>query len=85
MATSQLSQLNVDLDASTTSLPSSIFSPVPPMLQAANAVAFMERTPFAIDDAKDDDEESEDGSEFEDGVMDEVGHSVSTILSVFHI
>ena len=45
---------------------------MPPMFQAANAAAFMERTPFAIDDAKDDDEESEDGSEFEDGVMDEV-------------
>lgn len=33
----------------------------------------MERTPFAIDDAKDEDEDSEDETELEDdGVMDEV-------------
>jgi TBC1 domain family member 8/9 len=43
------------------------------MVQAANA-ALMERTPFAIDDAKDDDEESDLDSEVavDDGVMDEV-------------
>ena len=47
---------------------------MPSMFQAAaNAAALMERTPFAIDDAKDDDEESDDGSELaDDGVMDEV-------------
>ena len=33
----------------------------------------MERTPFAIDDAKDDEDESDDESDVEDdGVMDEV-------------
>lgn len=49
-------------------------SPVP-MVQAA-AAALMERTPFAIDDAKDDEDESdeddlEDGGD-DDQVMDEV-------------
>lgn len=40
---------------------------------AANAAALMERMPFATDDAKDDDEESDDGSELaDDGMMDEV-------------
>ncbi|THH10567.1 hypothetical protein EW146_g8334 [Bondarzewia mesenterica] len=51
------------------------FSPRPPMalVEAANA-ALMERTPFAIDDAKDEDDEDEDEdeSEVDDGVMDEV-------------
>jgi hypothetical protein len=57
------------------SLPSSGsgFSPLP-MLHAAN-IALMERTPFAIDDAKDDEDESDedlDGGENDDQVMDEV-------------
>ena len=51
-------------------------SPMPSMFQAAaNAAALMERTPFAIDDAKDDDDESDDESDeddVDDGVMDEV-------------
>ncbi|KAG6820202.1 hypothetical protein H0H93_004052 [Arthromyces matolae] len=45
-----------------------------PMVQAVNA-RLMERTPFAIDDAKDDDDESDDdldGGDNDDGVMDEV-------------
>ncbi|KNZ72436.1 TBC domain-containing protein [Termitomyces sp. J132] len=45
-----------------------------PMVQAVNA-RLMERTPFAIDDAKDDDDESEgelDGNDNDDCVMDEV-------------
>ncbi|KAG6897696.1 hypothetical protein C0992_012165 [Termitomyces sp. T32_za158] len=45
-----------------------------PMVQAVNA-RLMERTPFAIDDAKDDDEESEgevEGNDNDDQVMDEV-------------
>ena len=50
-------------------------SPMPPMalVEAANA-ALMERTPFAIDDAKDDedDEDEEEENEEDDGVMDEV-------------
>ncbi|KAF7309407.1 hypothetical protein MIND_00311500 [Mycena indigotica] len=53
--------------------PPSGYSPHP-MLQAAN-IALMERTPFAIDDAKDDDEDSEselDAGENDDRVMDEV-------------
>ena len=51
------------------------FSPMPTMFEAAAnaAAAFMERTPFAIDDAKDEDEESDEESEgLEDDVMDEV-------------
>ena len=40
---------------------------------AATAAALMERTPFAIDDAKDDEDETDDESDVEDdGVMDEV-------------
>ena len=42
----------------------SAYSPMPSMLEAAaTAAALMERTPFAIDDAKDDDDESDDESE----------------------
>lgn len=45
-----------------------------PMLQAVNAAASMERTPFAIDDAKDGDEEDGDLEEADDDqVMNEVG------------
>ena len=47
-----------------------------PMIKAMNAAAaLMERTPFAIDDAKDDDDEDEDElgiSDNDDQVMDEV-------------
>jgi hypothetical protein len=46
------------------------------MVQTANA-ALMERTPFAIDDAKDDDDDDTDFEDAADGdddqVMDEVG------------
>ena len=66
--------LNVTLPspASATSL-ASAFSPMPNMFEAAANAALMERTPFAIDDAKDDDEESEvDEEEVGDGVLDEV-------------
>ena len=49
---------------------------MPSMFQAAaTAVALMERTPFAIDDAKDDEDSSDDETDEEDeddGVMDEV-------------
>lgn len=50
------------------------YSPMPSMFEAAaTAAALMERTPFAIDDAKDDDDESEDETEGEeDDVLDEV-------------
>lgn len=54
-------------------LPSAVgFSP---MVQAANA-ALLARPAFTIDDAKDDDEEADDGVETgdnDDQVMDEVG------------
>ncbi|KAJ7483335.1 rab-GTPase-TBC domain-containing protein [Mycena latifolia] len=76
VATSTSSTLSVDVNVSEkASLPSSGsgFSPLP-MLQAAN-IALMERTPFAIDDAKDDEDESDedvDGGENDDQVMDEV-------------
>jgi len=68
---SSTSTLNVD--APTKSVTSSEFSPLP-MVQAANA-ALMERTPFAIEDATGDDEDSDKGSERgedDDQVMDEV-------------
>ncbi|PIL24923.1 hypothetical protein GSI_12810 [Ganoderma sinense ZZ0214-1] len=60
--------------ASVPSSASSEFAPVPSMLQAAaNAAALMERTPFAIDDAKDEEDETDDETDVEDdGVMDEV-------------
>ncbi len=50
------------------------YSPMPSMFQAAaNAAALLERTPFAIDDAKDDEDETDDETDVEDdGVMDEV-------------
>ncbi|KAI0741988.1 TBC-domain-containing protein [Daedaleopsis nitida] len=50
------------------------YSPMPSMFQAAaTAAALMERTPFAIDDAKDDEDESDDETDVgDDGVMDEV-------------
>ncbi|KAJ7114088.1 rab-GTPase-TBC domain-containing protein [Mycena epipterygia] len=78
VATSTSSTLSVDVNVAGPgkgSLPSSGsgFSPLP-MLHAAN-IALMERTPFAIDDAKDDEDESDedvDGGENDDQVMDEV-------------
>ena len=53
---------------------SATFSPMPTMFEAAaTAAAFMERTPFAIDDARDEDEDSDEESVGgEDDVMDEV-------------
>ncbi|KAJ7498098.1 rab-GTPase-TBC domain-containing protein [Mycena galericulata] len=78
VTTSSSSTLSVDVNVGGdkgSSLPSSnsTFSPLP-MLHAAN-IALMERTPFAIDDAKDDEDESDedvDGGENDDQVMDEV-------------
>jgi hypothetical protein len=69
--TSSTSTLNVN----TTSKPviSAEFSPLP-MVKAANA-ALMERTPFAIDDATGDDDDSDEGNERgedDDQVLDEV-------------
>ncbi|KAJ6485541.1 hypothetical protein C8R45DRAFT_1053655 [Mycena sanguinolenta] len=76
VVSSSASTLSVDVSVpGKGSLPSSGsgFSPLP-MLHAAN-IALMERTPFAIDDAKDDEDDSEselDGGENDDQVMDEV-------------
>ena len=66
--------LNVAAPADTVVLSPTAYSPMPNMFEAAaNVAAFMERTPFAIDDAKDDDDESDDEEEGEeDDVMDEV-------------
>ncbi|PCH44470.1 TBC-domain-containing protein [Wolfiporia cocos MD-104 SS10] len=63
----------VGVESPSTSV-STEFSPMPSMLQAAaQAAVYMERTPFAIDDAKDEEEDTEDESLTEDdGVMDEV-------------
>lgn len=68
------SHLTVDQPGPASAISPTEFSPMPSMFKAAaNAAVLMERTPFAIDDAKDDDEESDDGSELaDDGVMDEV-------------
>ncbi|KAI0080218.1 TBC-domain-containing protein [Panus rudis PR-1116 ss-1] len=72
-SSSSTTHLSVDQSPVSASEPSP-FSPMPSMFHAAaNAAALLERTPFAIDDAKDDDEETDDGSEVaDDGVMDEV-------------
>ncbi|KAK0488526.1 rab-GTPase-TBC domain-containing protein [Armillaria novae-zelandiae] len=68
------SSSTLSVDTASTKANNSVFSPMP-MVQAANA-ALMERTAFAIDDAKDDDDEDEDfGDDTLDGgdnVMDEV-------------
>jgi hypothetical protein len=59
-----------------------VFSPMP-HLKAVNA-AFMERTPFAIDDAGDDDDDSDLDmvhGEDDDQVMDEVS---DFLLSIVH-
>ena len=74
--------LTVDIEAaSAKNVPSSLETgalSAMPMAKAVNAVnaALMERTPFAIDDAKEDDEdEDEDDDPFDeedDEVMDEV-------------
>ena len=57
-----------------------------PMIQVMNAAAaLMERTPFAIDDAKDDDGEDEDElglSDNDDQVMDEVSFFSPCVLSL---
>ena len=56
---------------------------IDPLAQATNVVAnaFMERTPFAIDDAgDDDDDEDEEEEEEQDDVLDEVRFSALTIL-----
>ncbi|KAI0369748.1 TBC-domain-containing protein, partial [Pilatotrama ljubarskyi] len=70
------SSLTVEKPGTVSSATSAEFSPMPmPSMfhAAANAAAYMERTPFAIDDAKDDDDESDIESDVEDdGVMDEV-------------
>jgi hypothetical protein len=55
-----------------------------PMLQAVNAAALMERTPFAIDDAKDDEDDDDDefldGKDNDDQVLDEVIHSLFLLM-----
>ncbi|KZT70826.1 TBC-domain-containing protein [Daedalea quercina L-15889] len=68
------SLLTVDTPIPKSKISPAEYSPMPSMLQAAaNAAAYMERTPFAIDDAKDGDEDTDDESGVEDdGVMDEV-------------
>ena len=68
------SLLTVEQPDPTSAISPSEFSPMPSMFQAAaNAAALMERTPFAIDDARDEDDETDDETEGEeDNVMDEV-------------
>ncbi|KAI0700129.1 TBC-domain-containing protein [Cerioporus squamosus] len=73
------SALSVNPVTPSSSLPSASadYSPMPSMFQAAaSAAAMMERTPFAIDDAKDDEDETDEESDVEDdGVMDEAHDS----------
>jgi hypothetical protein len=69
--------VETDLEAPkpTMSVPESGGLSAMPILQAVNAAAaLLERTPFAIDDAKDDEEGSDDlgGAADDDQVMDEV-------------
>ncbi|KAJ8487454.1 hypothetical protein ONZ45_g14324 [Pleurotus djamor] len=62
-------------DASPAPPSSAIYSPIPKPLIQASTLAFMERTPFAIDDAKDEDEDSDgelDEGDNDDEVLDEV-------------
>ncbi|KAF7790246.1 hypothetical protein EIP86_001198 [Pleurotus ostreatoroseus] len=60
-------------DYASTKSESSLFSPMPTMYEAAAHLAFIERTPFAIDDARDEDEESdEDEVTEDDDVLNEV-------------
>ncbi|KAH9893221.1 TBC-domain-containing protein [Cubamyces lactineus] len=68
------STLSVDNAPTVSSATSAEFSPMPSMFHAAaNAAALMERTPFAIDDAKDEEDESDIETDVEDDdVMDEV-------------
>ncbi|KAI0642421.1 TBC-domain-containing protein [Trametes meyenii] len=68
------STLSVDNAPTISSATSAEFPQMPSMFHAAaNAASLMERTPFAIDDAKDDEDESDIETDVEDdGVMDEV-------------
>jgi hypothetical protein len=85
LATSSSSTLTVDVKAEplkyeTLLVPDSAadFAPLQ-QARAANA-RLMERTPFAIDDAKDDEDESDDelgGEDGDDQVMDEVRFQLS--------
>jgi len=79
--TTSASTLTVDTTLETkgllpTNVPESASLSSMPMIHAMNAAAaLMERTPFAIDDAKDDDEDDEDDlgiSDNDDQVLDEV-------------
>lgn len=80
VATPSSSVLTVDIEAaSAKSVPPGLETSAMPMAKAVNAVnaALMERTPFAIDDAKEDDEDEDSDEdpfgEENDEVMDEVG------------
>ncbi|KAF8903468.1 rab-GTPase-TBC domain-containing protein [Gymnopilus junonius] len=78
VATSSSSTLSVnttlELPKTHAIVPDSASLSAMPMLQAVNAAALMERTPFAIDDARDDDDDDEDEvlDGHDDQVMDEV-------------
>jgi TBC1 domain family member 8/9 len=82
---SSSSTLSVDIKAepvkSLPNIPDSATVLFAPMAHAVKAV-FMERTPFAIDDAKDDEDESEDelgADDNDDQVMDEVHYRIFLI------
>ncbi|KAI0692491.1 TBC-domain-containing protein [Cytidiella melzeri] len=73
-SSSKSAPANLNVPAPPSALSPSAYSPMPSMFEAAaTAAALMERTPFAIDDARDEDDESDEETEGEeDDVMDEV-------------
>ena len=74
--------LTVPSPSETISMPEISPMPIPPTFQAINAV-FTERTPFASDDAGDDDDDSDlDGAvgEDDDQVLNEVSYHYYTLI-----
>lgn len=91
LATSSLSTLTVDTELEPPkglpNVPESGSLSAMPMIHAMNAAAaLMERTPFAIDDAKDDDDEDEDelgiNDNDDDQVMDEVSFLFFSVIEL---
>ena len=84
--TTTLVATDADKDRSAPVLSPTSPAGIDPLAQATNVVAnaFLERTPFAIDDAGDDDEdEDEESEDEEDDVLDEVRFRFSVLFSPF--
>ena len=83
LATSSSSTLSVDTKAEPTEAqvqPPDSAADFAPMVQAANA-RLMERTPFAIDDAKDDEDESDGELDADENDDDQVMENQMRILA----